>query len=837
MRNAVVAALVAIVLPSLAHAAEPATPPAEPPPPAPVVRAYKAPAPDIDGSLRDVCWSQASWMHPFLTHPDGRQAAHESSLAVSFDDKRFYVIVRCESPDPQLLRAADGDPGLNDRVELFLTWPDAAPQSLLVDAAGRVRASKNLTDARAATRTQADGYVVEVSVPRPEDARSVQCHVRRTNKVLGEVSGWGAAEAPMEAILASRPGPFVTVRDVPQYTKSEDPLKLLVTNPTDNYVTVRCRVTTAEYATSVPHLIRLSARKSVPVSLAYKAKDVVRQGLQIVVDEPSGREIYLRSPHLRAPIGKAPATSVVDVIPHPASVSVNAEAATLILDSSFRIYVTSTRNAPLLRAAQMVRDKIKERTGLALPIKSIGLFTSFDKTLCLATAVAGRNTFKRVGRKFGMAVPQARPDQSYGIAVTTSKIGLLAHGPRGILNAALTFVQLLDTASAVGPDLLIPLIRVTDSPAFTLRGCLWREPTALPPSIYAAMESLKLNCLTAAPGADAAAAQAHGVFLVSPPAPPARGASSEALAITLTPSDDMPRDMRRSLRLPVALLGTGARPSDKAAFDIRIEHAVEAHVGPLRRDDAKPVAIAWAPAEFSQLLHASRWGAPHPNVVGLCGELRPQPLLPPSWMQVALAAEYGWSPALPDLRDYERRFYRVFYGAADLHMARRYFERAVASLPRHTSLRALLDPTRPANAPPRSDLEALLKQARDLCLKATRNKDLAAALGASAPRVLAAATNAAAAARTRALLTEIDALAAKKQGAAVAKRFQSITTLMTESKARMVALLGPQAVASPDAQLYTTAAAIAGSLSRQCSQAARLPASADFWKALQGAKP
>jgi hypothetical protein len=387
----------------------------------------------------------------------------------------------------------------------------------------------------------------------------------------------------------------------------------------------------------------------------------------------------------------------------------------------------------------------------------------------------------------------------------------------------------------------VPCMQVDDRPAFGLRGCLWRGPRFDHPALYPALARLKINLLTDTPEADRAIAEASGILLAAVPAPGPGG----TLVLRVIPPDHLPPTLRRTLRLPLPLIGTGAEVSDAGILSALPEprvkpRPVERFEGPLKKDDPLPVSVAWARADAWPLLNASRWAAGRPQVAGLCGELRGDSgLLPPSFAHIAAAAQYGWSPERPTPADHFERFYRTFYGASEVGEARRLLERAVASLPRQTSLADLLDPARPLPAEPRADLPDLVRQASDLAGKATRNRELAALLAQSGNRVLAAATNVTTALRLRRACTQAEALAApggRRSGGAAeaAKLLAAVAAELPAIRVRLVELLGKEAEHSPDALLCALAAT---ELAHLAERPHALPDAQAFLNALRGKQP
>jgi hypothetical protein len=467
------------------------------------------------------------------------------------------------------------------------------------------------------------------------------------------------------------------------------------------------------------------------------------------------------------------------------------------------------------------------------------LFTSFDNAIGIVSQRTDKGAFKRLGRAFGLDVPKVRQYQSYAIGVSGGKVGLLAMEDLGIRYGVETLLQLLETADRAEANLLLPWMRIRDYPAYDLRGCIWRGRRFDHPTIYPALMRLKLNLLTATDSAKPELARANGIYLASLPQPSAEG-NAEKLTVGLTPSETMASELRRSLRLPISLIGTGARPAGEPFFNAPPppkKRQVEGYRGPLVKVETVPVSFAWTTAEPWPILHASRWGAGRSNVVGLCGELRRDGLLPPSWARVALAAEYGWSTRIPKPDDYDERFYRFFYGTTEVGDGRRMLERAAASLPRHTSLAGLLDPDYPDPREPRADIADLVRVARAKISQATRNKVLADLLAASGGRVLAAATNVSTALRLRSLYAKGAEHHAGGQPKEAAQQLNAIATALTEGRARYIAALGSGAEAADDAKLYAAAAAAAQRIANAYASNGQWPEAPGFWAALRGETP
>ena len=815
----------------------PPTAPAEPPPP-PAVRVYKAEAPPtIDARLGDACWKNAISVHPFVTHPDGLLPAQGTRLTLSYDEGHLYAALRCACPDPELLRVGDGDPTLNDRVALTVQWPGSDDQSVVVDATGRVKATRGLGKVEAAAQRISKAYVVELAVPRRPGSRGCRLVARRYNEVIGEISGWGNGDRKAEATLARKAGPVVKLDSVPRYPSSGSPLKLVVSNPTEWYAPVRCRVTRAELGTSMPHVVRLNAGQSVAVAVQYNEADVAVRGLEIVVDEPSGRMVYVRPPRVRAPVGKAPGLREVDVIPYPRSVVVDPERAPFVVTARCRIYTGGARNEAERRAAQLIQAKLKALTGLELAIRRAGLFYPSSPSIIIATRRT-TSLATRTEEKTGLKAPQQCAYQSYAITVSPSRITLVANEDLGTLYGAHTLAQLLGGGLLDAGKLAVPWARVSDWPAYHLRGCLWRGPRPDPAALYPALMQFRVNLLTHTPGARADLAAANGVFLARLTVPPVgpRGEEPQPAFLRTTPSETMPRKLRRSLRLPITVLGTGARPSDQPVFG-EVEagpRVVEEQRTVMVRDEAQPVSVAWVRASLWRLLHTGRQGAGRSGVVGLCVELPDDPLLPPSWARVAAAAEYGWTPEKPWPGQYLDAFYRRFYGTGEVGTARTLLERAVASLPRRCSLAELLDPARPAPGEPRADLAALVREAQAKAARATRNQALAGLLAAAGGRVLAAAANVRTALRLRRLYARAVQHDAAGRRDAVVHSLAAMAKALADGRKTVDDLLGTQPDASADAERYARAAEAVRGLCDACAGGAKLPGEAAFWALLRG---
>src|ERR1700682_2328063 len=100
---------------------------ADPPPPAPPIQIHRAEgAIRIDGDLSDAGWKNAASVSAFLEgQPGDNTPARVKTIAwLTYDDRYFYVGVRCEDPNPQKIRAPyverDNVLGTDDNVAIFL---------------------------------------------------------------------------------------------------------------------------------------------------------------------------------------------------------------------------------------------------------------------------------------------------------------------------------------------------------------------------------------------------------------------------------------------------------------------------------------------------------------------------------------------------------------------------------------------------------------------------------------------------------------------------------------------------------------------------------------------
>jgi hypothetical protein len=100
---------------------------AETPPPAPPIQIHRAEgAIQIDGDLSDPGWKNAATVSAFLeAQPGDNIPAKVKTIAhVTYDDRNFYIGVRCEDPNPRAIRAPyverDNVIATDDYVAIFL---------------------------------------------------------------------------------------------------------------------------------------------------------------------------------------------------------------------------------------------------------------------------------------------------------------------------------------------------------------------------------------------------------------------------------------------------------------------------------------------------------------------------------------------------------------------------------------------------------------------------------------------------------------------------------------------------------------------------------------------
>ena len=97
-----------------------------PPPPAPIALHRAAGAITVDGDLSDPGWQGAATIdHFYETSPGDNIPARVKTVAyLTYDDRYFYIGIRCDDPDPRKIRAPyverDNVIGTDDNIAVFL---------------------------------------------------------------------------------------------------------------------------------------------------------------------------------------------------------------------------------------------------------------------------------------------------------------------------------------------------------------------------------------------------------------------------------------------------------------------------------------------------------------------------------------------------------------------------------------------------------------------------------------------------------------------------------------------------------------------------------------------
>ena len=151
--------------------------------PQPVIAVRARQAPEIDGKLGDPVWAEAKWREDFSELDTGKPAETATRFAIAYDDRFFYVAIRCEEPTLDKIKAAvvnRDDPQLyNDDVVGFFVAP--GPQrtdyyqvvfnskGVIGDAAchqsGTVRDTAWNSETQVATSLGKREWTVELAIP------------------------------------------------------------------------------------------------------------------------------------------------------------------------------------------------------------------------------------------------------------------------------------------------------------------------------------------------------------------------------------------------------------------------------------------------------------------------------------------------------------------------------------------------------------------------------------------------------------------------------------------------------------------------------------------------
>ena len=230
---------------------------------------------------------------------------------------------------------------------------------------------------------------------------------------------------------------------------------------------------------------RLSGRSSCGVLIRIGAAAALLAGplaAQAPVARPPDAPARVSpQPTAQAPAAQVPALSRLDLLPWPASVSI--QPGRLALDSTFTRAIAGYSDARLAGAVSRALRRLEGRTGLILPREA-------------ATDTATATLVIRAGGA-GMAVQGATEDESYTLAVGSRRALLAAPTVVGIIRGLETFLQLVDGDHA---GWYVPLVSVADRPRFPWRGLLidvsrhWEPPAVIERNLDA-MAAAKLNVL------------------------------------------------------------------------------------------------------------------------------------------------------------------------------------------------------------------------------------------------------------------------------------------------------------------------------------------------------
>jgi hexosaminidase len=147
------------------------------------------------------------------------------------------------------------------------------------------------------------------------------------------------------------------------------------------------------------------------------------------------------------------APSPVNVMPRPASVSVSS--GKLKLDPSFTIATNGYSDARLEQAIVRMQQRMRHRTGLALPS---------------GVAPAGNTVTLTVGvKQAGAAYPKFGEDESYALIIDATHATLQANTTVGAMRGMETLSQLV---SGDAGGYYLPLVNIKDKPRFGWRGLM-----------------------------------------------------------------------------------------------------------------------------------------------------------------------------------------------------------------------------------------------------------------------------------------------------------------------------------------------------------------------------
>jgi hexosaminidase len=154
----------------------------------------------------------------------------------------------------------------------------------------------------------------------------------------------------------------------------------------------------------------------------------------------------------------------------------------LIIDRTFPMTVSGSRDSIVERALERFRDQLSRETGIPLLRQS----SHSEHPTLLVHADHGSEK-----------VQKAEEDESYDLEITSAGAKLTAPNPLGILHGLETFLQLVDTTEQ---SFAIPVLTIHDRPRFPWRGMLIDvarhfEPIAVLKRNVDAMAAVKMNVL------------------------------------------------------------------------------------------------------------------------------------------------------------------------------------------------------------------------------------------------------------------------------------------------------------------------------------------------------
>ncbi len=149
----------------------------------------------------------------------------------------------------------------------------------------------------------------------------------------------------------------------------------------------------------------------------------------------------------------AKAQTSLPLMPMPSSVKTGT--GQFIINPSFSVAITGTRDPILERAAERFLDHLRRQTGMSL----LSLKVVDDPVAPLVVHVEHASK----------EVPELGEDESYSLDVTASGARLSAPTTLGALHGLQTFLQLVQTTSA---GFAVPVVNIQDSPRFPWRGLM-----------------------------------------------------------------------------------------------------------------------------------------------------------------------------------------------------------------------------------------------------------------------------------------------------------------------------------------------------------------------------